>query len=66
MAILRHSPQIARSWKKPTVIFNSLYSQFELVIIDSRNATILFKDRMIMDILPQTEIKIYFNSDSKY
>ncbi len=48
------------------VLLYSLYSQFELVIIDSQNANILFKDRVMMDILPQTEIKIYFNSNLEY
>lgn len=48
------------------VLLYSLYSQFELVIIDSQNANILLKDRIMMHISPQTEIKIYHNSDSGY
>lgn len=48
------------------VLLYSLYSQFELVIIDSQNSNILLEDRVMMPISPQTEIKIYHNSDSGY
>lgn len=47
----------------------SLYAQFQLVIIDSQNGNILFDDRIMTYLTPNTEIakmEIYRNGNSEY
>lgn len=47
----------------------SLYAQFQLVIIDSQNGDILFDDRIMTYLTPNTEItkmEIYRNGNSEY
>lgn len=43
-----------------------LYAQFELVIIDSQSADILFEERIMMNVSGSTNTEIYLNGNSEY
>lgn len=44
----------------------SLYAQFQLVIIDSQNGDILFDERIMTYLIPDTKMEIYRNDNSEY
>lgn len=44
----------------------SLYAQFQLVIIDSQDGSVLLDERIMTHLLPSTDLKIYKNDNSEY
>lgn len=44
----------------------ALYAQFRFVIIDSRDGGVLFDERIMTHLIPETKTEIYKNADSEY